>query len=82
MRTTLTLDDDTAAMVEQIRHDEGKTLKQIVNELLRLGIVAKKSAVQRQPQYDTPELDAGPCRYSDLDNIGEILAVAEREDYS
>lgn len=82
MRTTITLDDDVAAMLEKLQKKEKKTFKQIVNETLRLGLVEKKAEKQNLPEYSTPELDAGPCRYPDLDNIGEILAVAEKEDYS
>ena len=82
MRTTITLDNDVAVMLEKLQKTEQKTFKQIVNEVLRMGLVQKKSIDLEPPKYSTPELEPGPCRYPDLDNIGELLAVAEREDYS
>ena len=54
----------------------------MVNEILRLGIVEKNSAGKKDQTYYTLELTRGPCKYPNLDNIGEIIAVAEREDYS
>lgn len=81
MRTTLSLDDDVALMIKQLQKKEEKPFKQIVNELLRIGLAQKKAPVKEKQQYSTPELKPGPSRYADLDNIGEILAVAETEDY-
>jgi hypothetical protein len=82
MRTTLTLDDDVARMLEMLQKEEKKSFKQLVNEILRMGIMQKKSTDPKKPQYVTPELQAGTCKYPDLDNIADILAVAEEESYS
>ena len=38
MRTTLTIDDDVAARIEEIRKRDGGSLKQVVNLLLRDGL--------------------------------------------
>ena len=38
MRTTLTIDDDVAARIEQRRRRDGQSLKQVVNALLREGL--------------------------------------------
>ena len=38
MRTTLTIDDDLAAQLEELRRREGLSLRAAVNELLREGI--------------------------------------------
>ena len=81
MRTTITLEDDVAAMLDDLQKKEKKPFKQIVNELLRIGMVQKNSMEEDKKRYSTPELNAGKCKYPDLDNIGEILAVSEREDY-
>jgi len=69
-------------MLEKFQKEEGKSFKQMVNEILRLGIVEKNSAGKKDQTYYTLELTRGPCKYPNLDNIGEIIAVAEREDYS
>ena len=82
MRTTLALDEDVAVMIRQLQKKEEKPFKQIVNELLRIGLAQKKAPVKEKRQYSTPELRTGPSRYADLNNIGEILAVAETEDYT
>ncbi len=48
MRTTLTLDDDVARLVVDAQHRERKTMKQVVNEALRRGLV---EPAPRQPPY-------------------------------
>jgi len=81
MRTTLTLDDDVAARIEEIRTREQKSLKQVVNDLLRKGILLDRKTIKSKERYETPELSAGKSRFPDLDNVAEILSVAEEEEY-
>lgn len=38
MRTTVTLDPDVAAAIERRRHDEGRGLSEVVNDLIRAGL--------------------------------------------
>ena len=38
MRTTLTLDDDLAAILKETAHQKGAPLKTVVNETLRAGL--------------------------------------------
>ena len=38
MRTTLTIEDDVAARIEELRKRDGRSLKQVVNVLLREGL--------------------------------------------
>jgi hypothetical protein len=38
MRTTLTLDDDVATVLERLRKARGESLKDLVNEALREGL--------------------------------------------
>jgi len=42
MRTTLTLDDDVAKMLDKEVRRTGDSFKQVVNETLRLGLAAAK----------------------------------------
>ena len=79
MRTTLTLDDDVASMLRKLQEEEGKPFKDTVNDVLRLGMMRIES--RKLPHYSTPEVEAGPCRYPDLDNVSDLLSVAEGEDY-
>ena len=55
--------------------------KQVVNEVLRRGLVNIKAEKKLSRRYETPELKSGACKYPDLDNVAEILAVAESEEY-
>lgn len=41
MRTTLTLDDDVANLLEQFVQDSGVSFKEAVNQALRRGFVAR-----------------------------------------
>jgi hypothetical protein len=43
MRTTVTLDDDVAAAVEQLRRERGVGVSEAVNGLARAGLTVKKS---------------------------------------
>lgn len=81
MRTTITLDDDVAIMLGKLQKEEQKPFKQVVNEVLRKGLVRNKPEKSQDTRYSTPELYAGPCKYANLDNVTEILAVAEGEEY-
>lgn len=81
MRTTITLDDDVAAMIQKLQTREGKSFKQMVNDLLRKGLLSEKKGGESKQLYATPELSAGECRFPDLDNVAEVLSVAENEGY-
>jgi hypothetical protein len=51
MRTTVTLDDDVAAAIDkEMRRRPNGSFKQVVNELLRVGIHARRAA-QAQPKF-------------------------------
>jgi len=82
IRTTITLDDDVATMLRAIHEKEKKTFKQVVNEVLRLGIMEKQPDSEKLAHYETPLLQTGPCLYPNLDSVADILAAAEKEDYS
>ena len=42
MRKTVVLDDDVAAAIEQMRRERSAGLSQVVNELIRAGLRAKR----------------------------------------
>ena len=50
MRTTLTLDDDVAAILERLRKSRDATLKNLVNEALRRGLEPHGANVCRRDQ--------------------------------
>lgn len=49
MRTTLTLDDDVAALLKKEIQDSGLSFKDAVNHYLRLGMVRAKRKPKRKP---------------------------------
>jgi hypothetical protein len=81
MRTTLTLDDDVAVRLTRLQHQSGRTFKDVVNTVLRTGLdqLETSSSVAR-PSYHLQPVALGP-RLPDLDNIADIVAVAEGEGY-
>jgi hypothetical protein len=81
MRTTLTLDKDVAVVVERLRRTRRASLKEIVNEALREGL-RQLEAPQRKPaRFRTKSVDAGRCLVGSIDNVAEVLAVAESESF-
>lgn len=49
MRTTLTIDDNTARELKNISHKTGKSFKQVVNETLRAGMQARGELAKVKP---------------------------------
>jgi hypothetical protein len=80
MRTTLTLDDDVASAVERLRHDQRRSLREVVNDLLRRGLAAQGAPKSGPPTAWTRSVTLGGCRLPDVDNVSEVLAVVEGED--
>ena len=81
MRTTLTLDDDVAAVLERMRKSRDVSLKELVNEALRRGLKDMSSRPKRRERLRTRSVALGELRIASLDNIGEALAIAEGEAY-
>ena len=80
MRTTLTLEKDVAIALERLRKERKASLKAVVNEALRqgLGRMAAPPAASRKP-FRTRTLSLGRCLMGNIDNVAEVLAVAEGE---
>lgn len=82
MRTTLTLEPDVVAMIEQLQQDEGGSFKGIVNEALRRGLQTMQVPPPRREWFQTREVDLGRCRWGSLDDVAEVLAIAEGEGFA
>ena len=52
MRTTLTIDDDLADRIQELRRRHGHSLKQVINDLLREGLHSRQSR-PRAKKYRT-----------------------------
>lgn len=82
MRTTVTLDDDLAVRLEQHRSQHGESFKQALNEAVRAGLhqLEHDTGTGREVRRTQP-LALGRRLAGSIDDIGELLAVAEGEDY-
>jgi hypothetical protein len=79
MRTTLTLDDDVAAILERLRKARDASLKDLVNEALRSGLRDMSQRPKVRRPFRTLSVDLGRVKIGSLDNVGEVLAVIEGE---
>jgi Ribbon-helix-helix protein, copG family len=73
MRTTITLDDDVAAALEQLRRDRSISLSQAVNDLIRAGL-AQTGKRPRTP-FRQPSRPLG--LRIDVTNVAEALELLE-----
>ena len=76
MRTTLTIDDDIAKLVEDEVRRSGDTFKGTVNRLLRQGLIASKNPEPRKRFVVTPRKMGLPPGLS-YDSIPELLENIE-----
>jgi hypothetical protein len=75
VRTTLTLDEDVAALLNKEARKSGEPFKQLVNRLLRLGLTAAKHPV-RKPFVVKP-WNLRPPPGVDFDNVEELIEALE-----
>jgi hypothetical protein len=76
VRTTLTIDDDVAVLVEQEQRSTGESFKGTVNRLLRRGLTASSEPQPRKPFVVTP-MAMGLKPGLSYDCIAELLEEAE-----
>jgi hypothetical protein len=76
VRTTLTIDDDIAVLVDQKVRRSGGSLKGTVNRLLRLGIIADEQNETPAPFVVEP-LFMGVRPGQNYENIEELLEELE-----
>ncbi len=81
MRTTLTLDDDVAVIVERVRRTKRQTLKEVINEALREGLKHTAGPFKNRPPVETRAVDLGRCLLGSVDNVMDVLAVSEGESF-
>ena len=81
MRTTLSLDDDVAILLDRLRKERETTFRQIVNEALRQGLERMTQPVIPKKPFRTQSVALGKCYFPNLDNTWEVLAQAKGESY-
>jgi hypothetical protein len=80
MRMTLTIDDDVAAELNRIRRQKDASLKQVVNDTLRSGLLATQTPQKRRKPFRMMTFDGGEQRIP-IDNVAEALALLEGENH-
>lgn len=81
MRTTLTLDDDVAALLARARKSRRASLKHVVNEALRQGLKAIHQPPPRRKPFRVQPMNLGRCLVESVDDVAEALAIAEGDRY-
>ncbi len=81
MRTTLSLDEDVAALLERARMETKASFKEVVNQALRQGLRQIAAPVKARKPYRTPSVSLGRCLQGSVDDVADVLAVAEGEDF-
>jgi hypothetical protein len=75
VRTTVTFDDDVAALLNKEMRRSGERFKQVVNRAVRLGLTAPKQP-PRKPFKVTP-INLGLPPDLSYDNVEELLDYLE-----
>ncbi len=81
MRTTLSLDDDVAALLRRALSRRNEPLKKVVNEALREGLPKLMGPRPARKPYRTRPMKLGRCLVGSIDDIAEVLAIGEGEQY-
>ena len=75
----MTLDPDVAARLERLRRHRDTSFDDVVNAALREGLRALEEKPRLRSRSWTRPLSLGGSRIGSLDNIAEVLAIAEGE---
>jgi len=80
MRTTLSLDSDVAALLKRAQKVRKASLKTVVNDAMRQGLkdLLEPPARPKKP-FLTKSVSLGRCLVGSLDDVAEVLAMAEDE---
>lgn len=79
MRTTLTLEDDVAELLRRLLRTRKRSLKSLVNEVLRAGLREAAAPRKGRKEVRTKAVDLGPSLIGSLDNVADALSTAEGE---
>ena len=77
----MTIDDDVAAELEQLRRARNTKFKLLVNEALRRGLREITAPPKPRKPFRTRSVDLGKPLLDNVDNIAEVLALIEGEDF-
>ena len=77
MRTTLTIDDDVAAVLVRLRKARGAKLRDLINEALRRGLEDMSRRPKKRRPFRTRSVDLGRLKVPSIDNVSELLSIVE-----
>jgi|HubBroStandDraft_1064217.scaffolds.fasta_scaffold2162177_1 hypothetical protein len=80
MRTTLTLDDDVAALLTQLQEQRKATLKEVVNEALRKGLLELERPPKPRELFRTETFETGKCALPNMECVSEVLDWLDNQD--
>lgn len=75
MRTTLSLDDDVARLLNKEARRSGDSFKAVVNRFLRVGLMASKRPTRKL--FVVKPWDLGPPTGLSFDNVEDLLDTLE-----
>ncbi len=81
MRTTLSLDEDVAALLNRVRKTRDMDLKAVVNIALRNGLPAMLEKSPATRQFHTETISGGQCYLTNVDDVAGVLAAMEGESF-
>ncbi len=81
MRTRLTIDEDIAAQLNRLRRSRDVSLKELINDALRRGLREMAARPKRREPFRTQVVKGVKPLIDNIDNIAEVLAYAEGEDF-
>jgi len=79
VRTTLTLEKDVAARLEQVARKRREPFKVVVNEALRAGLASLEQPARGGRKFRTTGFDLGPSLVGSLDDVEGVLSRVEGE---
>jgi hypothetical protein len=80
MRTTINIDDDVLSRAKALAVGLHESFRTVINEALRAGLDCVEEPAPKKP-YSTRPHKMGLCDGRNLDNIQELLAQTEGEEF-
>lgn len=81
MRTTIDFEPDVAAELSRRRGEGGRTLREDVNRLVRLGLAREREdAAHAVPRFSTPTFDTG-LPLASVDDVEAALVHSEGDEH-
>lgn len=81
IRTTLSLYPEIAIQITNFRENQNLSFKEAVNKLLSMGLDCFHSKKNNYRKYKLKTFNTGQCKFETLDNVSEILAITEGDNY-